>query len=169
MSSWRLRTARNQDAERVERFLLSIREFAGSVVPEEERRVWRWLFVRGRESPDTAVVAENGTGEIVAHYGIARLAYRVDGKDVPAGMICKLAIAEPYRREPLFLRLTLELLKTYPDRGLGFLQGLANRAGLVGYHRAFGFRRVGDVPVSSSPFASRASPDGRSSGDYLCP
>jgi hypothetical protein len=167
MSPWRLRTARNQDAEGVERFLLSIREFAGSVVPEEERRVWCWLFVRDKEAPDTAVVAENGTGDIVAHYGIARLVYRVDGKDVPAGMICKLAIAEPYRREPLFLKLTLELLKAYPNRGLGFLQGLANRTGLVGYHRAFGFQPIGDVPVYVKPvrfssIARRVLPQGLS-------
>jgi hypothetical protein len=167
MSAWSLRTARNGDAENVERFLLSVREFSGSVVPEQERRVWCWLFVRGKEAPDTAVVAENGSGEIIAHYGIARLVYRVDGKDVPAGMICKLAIAEPYRREPLFLKLTLELLKAYPDRGLAFVQGLANRKGLVGFHRAFGFRPIGDVPVYVKPLrltrvARRVLPPGLS-------
>ena len=151
MNPWSLRAARNGDAETVERFLLSVREFSGSVVPEQERRVWCWLFVRGKEAPDTTVVAENGTGDIVAHYGIARLVYRVDGKDVPAGMICKLAIAEAYRREPLFLELTLQLLKAYPDRGLGFVQGLANRKGLVGFHRAFGFRPIGDVPIYVKP------------------
>jgi hypothetical protein len=151
MKAWNLRPARNGDAANIERFLLSIREFSGSVVPGQERLVWSWLFVRGQEVPDTTIVAENGTGQIVAHYGIARLVYRVEGKDVPAGMICKLAIAEAYRREPLFLKLTLGLLKAYTERGLGFVQGLANRKGLVGFHRAFGFRSIGDVPVFVKP------------------
>lgn len=89
---------------------------------------------------------------MVAHYGVAPWAYSFGSEDFQAGLLCKLAIDERYRKSPLFMTLSRAVLAAEFDGGRPlFSFGLANRPGLLPFHLAMGLRHVGDVPVFAKP------------------
>lgn len=146
----RVNPATPADAERVEKFLVSVPEFHGTVHEHEESKIWNWLFVRNG-SVENVWYAEDETARVVAHYGMAPMEYKVRDRSVKAGMICKLAVSEAYRKSPIFMSMTLKLLGEYPKRGFAFATGLANRSGLLEFHLAFGFKKIGEVPIYAKP------------------
>lgn len=135
----------------MEAFLLSIAEFEGTISEGEEAAIWRWLYERdGRV--EGAFLAEDEEGRVVAHYGVAPWAYSHGSDDFAAGLLCKLAIDERYRKSPLFMALSRTVLAArYEDEGPLFAFGLANRPGLLPFHLAMGLRHIGDVPVFAKP------------------
>jgi len=149
---WTIERATLDDAERVETFMLTIPEFAGTVSVGVERSVWKWLFARDGRVGD-AYLAQDAAGKVVGHYGVAPLPYSADGQRVMAGLLCKLAIAEDYRHTPLFMRLAMQVLKAQSreDSELSFSLGLVNRPGILQFHLAFGLTPIGDVPVYAKP------------------
>jgi hypothetical protein len=157
MPQWTIRPATPEDGKRAEEFLRTVPEFSGTIEAGVERELWNWLFIRrrdedgGRPTVRNVLFAEDPDGRSIAHYGISELTYRIDGQPVRAGMVCKLAIDEAYRREPVFMSLTVQLLRGYAAHGLRFAQGLANRKGLLEFHLAFGFTSIGEVPIFAKP------------------
>ncbi len=90
---------------------------------------------------------------MIAHYGLSRLPYVLAGKKVEAGIACLLAIDEPYRKTPVFLEVTVRLLKLFRSTGWVFVTGLANRSGLLEFHKAFGFKDIGQrLPIFANLF-----------------
>lgn len=143
--------ASKDDGPAVEKFLLSIPEFAGTIVPGEEHQIWNWLFLSGGFGLTSSLIARDDQGAIVAHYGIAPIPYELDGQAARGGMICKLAVAEALRNSTLFMQLSTRLIRSCSESGTVLLQGLANRPGLESFHRAFGFKTVGKIPVYAKP------------------
>ncbi len=156
---WQVRTAESADAEAVEDFLVDVPEFRGLLLPLEQRVVWRWLYSRGGTEIGDVLIAQKTDGPVIAHYGISRLPYVVAGQKIEAGMACLLAVDEAYRKTPLFLQLTTRLLKSFRASGRGFITGLANRSGLLEFHKAFGFTDVGEVPIFAKPIRIRSIVD----------
>ncbi len=117
----------------------------------EQSQVWQWLYSRNGEPIENVLIAENAQGSVIAHYGLSRLPYVLAGKKVEAGMACLLAIDEPYRKTPVFLEVTVRLLKLFRSTGWVFVTGLANRSGLLEFHKAFGFKDIGEVPIFAKP------------------
>jgi hypothetical protein len=161
MPAWTIRPASPDDGARAEAFLRTIPEFEGTIEAGVERALWDWLFRRrGGDDPVAPTLwnvlfADDPAGRSVAHYGLAELLYRIDGQPVRGGMVCKLAIDAAYRHEPVFMSLTVQLLRGYAAHGLQFAQALANRGGLLAFHLAFGFTEIGDVPIFAKPFRFR--------------
>ncbi len=152
MSSAKVRSASTtpEEASNIEKFLLSIEEFT-DLKKDEEKAVWTWLFTgNGRHHP-TALIAETDSRVVVGHYGYLPLSYCIDGKDIRAGVICKLAIAAEFRQKPLFLQLNMQLLKKASENGVVLLLGLVNRPGMLEFHQAFGFKKVLEIPVLAKP------------------
>lgn len=161
MPKWTIRPATPEDGARAEGFLRTIPELAGTIEEGVERELWNWLFIRRRDEDNrrptvrNVLFADDPAGRSIAHYGISELAYRINGRSVRAGMVCKLAVDEAYRREPVSMNLTVQLLHGYSAGGLRFAQGLANRRGLLEFHLAFGFKRIGNVPIFAKPVRLR--------------
>ncbi len=151
---WEVRNARADDAAAIEKFLLSIPEF-GTLRPIEQVQVWRWLYSRDGETVKNVLIAENEQGTVIAHYGIAPLPYVLAEQKVEAGVASLLAIDEAYRKTPMFLDMTIRLIKLFRSSGGAFITGLANRAGLLEFHKAFGFKDIGEVPVFAKPIRIR--------------
>jgi hypothetical protein len=153
--SWTIRNAGVADAAAIEDFLVSVPEFRGMLQPVEQREVWQWLYSRSGEPIEDVLIAESQKGTVIAHYGLSRLPYVLAGEKVDAGMACLLAIDESYRSTSVFLEVTIRLLKLFRGRGWAFVTGLANRTGLLEFHKAFGFKDIGEVPIFAKPFRLR--------------
>ena len=149
---WTIERATLDDAERVETFMLTIPEFAGTISAGVERADWAWLFARDGRVGD-AYLACDAAGKVVGHYGVSPIPYSADGQRVTAGLLCKLAIAEDCRDTPLFVRLAAQVLTAASREGSGisFSFGLVNRPGLLQFHQAFGLTPIGHVPVYAKP------------------
>ena len=96
---WTIERATLDDAERVETFMLTIPEFAGTISAGVERADWTWLFARDGRVGD-AYLACDAAGKVVGHYGVSPMPYSADGQRIMAGLLCKLAIAEDCRDTP---------------------------------------------------------------------
>jgi hypothetical protein len=153
-STWSIRKADLADAPRVEEFLLTIPEFSGTIFRGEERQIWTWLFaVDG--GVDGAYLAEDDAGSVVGHYGSAPWPFWADGRRVDAGLLCKLAIDSRYRRTPLFMNLSQQVLRTrFREGGPAFSIGVVNRPGILPFHLFLGLTRVGVLPVYAKPLRS---------------
>ncbi|MDB5582196.1 MAG: hypothetical protein JWR80_7372 [Bradyrhizobium sp.] len=148
---WTIRGARIEDAAEVERFLVSVPEYSETLVANEQREVWRWLYARDGGEVKDVLVAQDAGDSIVAHYGLAQLRYDLAGRKVNAGIACLLAIQEQFRKTHMFIELTRRLLKEFRESGGSFVTGLANRAGLLEFHKAFGFVDIGEVSIFVKP------------------
>ena len=150
---WTIRNADAGDAAAIEDFLLSVPEFRGTLHAVDQRQIWKWLYSRNGEPVELVLIAENAQGAVIAHYGLSRLPYVVAGQKVEAAMACLLAIDGAYRKSTVFLDVTIRLLKLFRTSGGAFVTALANRAGLLEFHKAFGFKDIGEVPVFAKPLS----------------
>jgi len=154
-STWAISEAALTDAENAEAFLAGIPEFSETLHPTPGGRNWRWLFATGDGTG--ALVARDATGAAIAHYGLFRLPYRAGDREVVAAVASQLAVAPSYRKTPLALDLSSRLYAAARTNGIAFVTGLANRAGLLEFHKAFGFRDIGEVPVFAKPISLRSA------------
>ena len=155
-AKWTIRTAVASDAVAIETALVSVPEFAGMLHPIEQREVWRWLYSRHGEAIQNVLLAEDAQGTVIAHYGLSRLPYVVDQQQVDAGMASLLAVDGSYRKTALVIDITTRLLRLFRTSGWRFVTGLANRAGLLEFHKAFGFKDIGEVPIFAKPLRLRS-------------
>jgi hypothetical protein len=155
-STWTIRGAVAGDAVAIETALVAVPEFAGMLLPLELREVWLWLYARYGEELQNVLLAEDAQGTVVAHYGLSRLPYVLDGERVDAGVAALLGVDPAYRKTAIVLDITTRLLRLFRASGWRFVTGLANRAGLLEFHKAFGFKDIGEVPIFAKPLRLRS-------------
>ncbi|MGD0501096.1 MAG: hypothetical protein ABSC23_22020 [Bryobacteraceae bacterium] len=113
---------------------------------------WKAQFFEA--GPACVLVARDGGGRLIAHYGILPMPYAIGGKSARAGFICQLFIDPAWRKTPLFFRLERRLLRDYPEFGFDFLYGLiAIKPALAG-HLAMRYTRGPDWSVYAFPVAA---------------
>lgn len=152
MGNWSIKPAQHTDAERIENFLLTINEFKYTIYENTERALWQWQFVNPSKHVSNVLIAEDTSGSIIAHYALLEICYMVNRQELRAGLICKLAVAEEYRKQLLFFNISFALLNNYKPNGVDFAYGLINRKGLLEAHRSCGFTKLYDIPVYIKPY-----------------
>src|SRR4051812_48611083 len=84
---------------------------------ENFTRLWHWLF-RATGSSAKAIVGVDENDRVIGHYGMIPCAFARRGEPfATGGFLCRLMVAEPFRKHVLFPHLELKMLASY--RGLG--------------------------------------------------
>ena len=78
--------------------------------------------------------------------------FLIDGESLLGGFVCQLMIDEDYRKELLFPKMELKILREYKNIGIDFAYGLGNRAEVVKAHLSLGFKKIGILAVYAKPY-----------------
>ncbi len=116
---------------------------------------WRQQFFEC--GPSCVLVARDGGGRLVAHYGILPMPYGAGGNSVRAGFICQLFVDPAYRKTPLFFQLERRILSEYGAFGFDFLYGLITIKPVLKAHLALGYARGADWHIHAFPLAPGAA------------
>ena len=151
MAKYTIREAQQDDIQGIARLRHEIKEFR-PIETEEYISFWNTLIKSNPCLPPKVLVAVNEQKEIVAHYAMIPFKFLKDGELLLGGFLCQLMVHEDYRRELIFPRMELMLLKEYKGIGIDFAYSLGNRAHVVKAHLSFGFSKIGDLPVYAKPY-----------------
>jgi N-acetylglutamate synthase-like GNAT family acetyltransferase len=151
LTEYIMREADDNDARGIAGLRLRIREYE-ALESDNYDLFWKSLILENPCSIRKALVAEDKEGKILAHYAIVPFRFLKGGESLIGGFVCQLMVDEDYRKEFIFPKMMFKMLREYKDLGIDFAFSLSSRADVVKAHEAFGFRRIGDLPVYAKPF-----------------
>jgi|GEM_PF-1868714 len=149
MPVWSIREVRDNDIMGIARLRTEIKEFRPISI-DGYVSFWRWLIKANLHSIQRAIIAVKGD-EVIAHYAMVPFGFLGNGKPLMGGFLCQLMVAEAYRRDLIFPKMEMKFINEYRQGGYDFIYSLSNRPHVVKAHLAFGFTKIGDIPVYARP------------------
>lgn len=114
----------------------------------------RWLYEEGPEGPATTVVALHAeSGDVVGCGSFFHRPTWVDGRRVPAGVLCDFAVARAHRIAGAALAIQRALVEAGRAAGLELLYGYPNDRSIAVFKR-IGYRVVGETATWVKPLRS---------------
>jgi hypothetical protein len=113
---------------------------------------WKHQFFQA--GPPCVLVARDGGGRLIAHYGVLPMPYAIGGRPARAGFICQLFVDPAWRKTPLFLELESRILRDAQEFGFDFLYGLITIKPVLAAHVKMGFTRGPDWGIFAFPLAA---------------
>jgi hypothetical protein len=113
---------------------------------------WKHQFFES--GPPCVLVARDGAGRLIAHYGVLPMPYVIGGEPARAGFICQLFVDPAWRKTPLFLELESRVLRDAPEFGFDFLYGLIAIRPVLAAHVTMGFTRGPDWGIFAFPLGA---------------
>jgi len=114
------------------------------------KNFWEWLFVKN-PSKKFHVILGIYNNNIISQVGLAPRTFYINKKKLVGGFVCELMVRPDFRKTFLFFNIERELLKNYSKNGFDFIYGLINKENVLNAHLAFGFNKIGKLPVFVRP------------------
>src|SRR4051812_28762483 len=128
-----IRDAQDSDLPGIAQLYFDIEHPADRDV-EKFSRMWRWLF-RESASSARAFVGVDDDNRVIGHYGMIPFEFVREGvRFGTGGFLCRLMVAEAYRKHVLFPHLELKMLGGYRAAGVDFAYGLITRPAVLKAH-----------------------------------
>jgi N-acetylglutamate synthase-like GNAT family acetyltransferase len=151
LADYIIREADDKDISGISQLRLRVKEYE-NLESDNYNLFWKNLIWDNPCEVRKALVAVDREGKILAHYAIAPFKFLKEEKSLLGGFVCQLMIDEDYRKEFIFPKMMLKMIKEYKDMGIDFAYSLSSRPEVVRAHEAFGFRKIGNLPVYAKPY-----------------
>jgi hypothetical protein len=112
---------------------------------------WRHQFFGLPSGPNCMLLARNGAGKLVGHYGIVPFPNVVEGRRLLGGFVCQLFVDPTYRMTALFFEMEKRILGEYKSRGFDFVYGLVTIKPVLAGHLRLGYLKGADLSIYAFP------------------
>lgn len=138
-----------------ELFRLCFPEMHGTAGTQAHRE-WKFRSCPAHDDrPSLEYVGVDG-GRVVAYYAALPYRYRIEGREVTAGMVCDVMTHPEYRGRGLFTAIGRFALERMREAGIAFTTGYPVRPEVMPGHLKVGWRVVDEMPVWVRPLKTRA-------------
>lgn len=146
-----IRETSEDDIQGIARLRQKIKEFQSIDNAEYISFLKSWI----NDNPCAACksyVSVDDQNTVVGHYAMVPFKFLKDGNELLGGFVCQLMVDENFRKDFLFPKMMLKLLREYKNTGVDFAYSLSSRPEVVKAHQSFGFQKIGSLPVYAKPF-----------------